>query len=71
MAVADARTPLIFVNAWNDSQPQGAILEPDIHNGYGFLEATRAGLSQGLTDHLRARGLRIEELGGIQPPDAK
>jgi glycosyltransferase involved in cell wall biosynthesis len=60
MAFAEAQAPLIFVNAWNDWE-QGAILEPDIHHGCSFLEATRAGLSEGLGDHLRARGLRIEE----------
>jgi len=60
MAIAEARAPLIFVNAWND-WGEGAILEPDIQHGYSFLEATRAGLSQGLADHLRARGIRIEE----------
>jgi glycosyltransferase involved in cell wall biosynthesis len=60
MAFAEARAPLIFVNAWND-WPDGAILEPDIHHGDCFLQATRAGLSQGLADYLRARGIRIEE----------
>jgi glycosyltransferase involved in cell wall biosynthesis len=59
MAFAEAQEPLIFVNAWND-WAEGAILEPDIHYGYCFLESTRAGLSQGLADHLRARGIRIE-----------
>ena len=37
--------------AWND-WTEGAILEPDSRHGYCFLEATRAGLSQGLPDHL-------------------
>lgn len=60
MAFAEARAPFIFVNAWND-WTEGAILEPDSHHGYSFLEATRAGLSQGLADYLRARGIRIEE----------
>ena len=60
MASAEARVPLIFVNAWND-WAEGAILEPDIHHGHCFLEATRAGLSQGLADYVRARGIRIEE----------
>lgn len=60
MAFAEAQAPLLFVNAWND-WGQGAILEPDNHYRYRFLEATRAGLSQGLADHLRARGFRIQE----------
>ena len=60
MAGGESRAPFIFVNAWND-WTKGAILEPDSRHGYRFLEATRAGLSQGLADHLRARGIRIEE----------
>lgn len=60
MAGGESRAPFIFVNAWND-WTEGAILEPDSRHGYCFLEATRAGLSQGLADHLRARGIRIDE----------
>jgi len=60
MAFAEARAPLIFVNAWDD-WAEGAILKPDVHHGYCFLDATRASLSQGLADHLCARGIRIEE----------
>jgi len=59
-AVAEARAPFIFANAWNN-WTEGAILEPDSHHGYRYLEATRAGLSQGLADYLRARGIKIEE----------
>jgi len=40
---------------------EDGILEPDIDDGYSFFEGTRAGLSQGLADHLRARGIRVEE----------
>jgi glycosyltransferase involved in cell wall biosynthesis/2-polyprenyl-3-methyl-5-hydroxy-6-metoxy-1,4-benzoquinol methylase len=60
MALAEVRAPLIFGNAWND-WTEGAILELDSHHGYRFLEATRTGLSQGLADCLRARGIGIEE----------
>ena len=60
MAFAEEREPLIFVNTWNDLATDG-ILEPDSDDGYAFFEATRAGLSQGLADHLRARGIRVEE----------
>jgi glycosyltransferase involved in cell wall biosynthesis/2-polyprenyl-3-methyl-5-hydroxy-6-metoxy-1,4-benzoquinol methylase len=60
IAFAEAQEPLIFVNAWNE-WAEGAILEPDAHNGHAFLEATHAGLTEGFADQLRARGIRIDE----------
>jgi glycosyltransferase involved in cell wall biosynthesis len=59
VALAEAQEPFIFVNAWNE-WAEGAFLEPDLHNGCAFLESTRSGLSEGLADHLRERGVKIE-----------
>ncbi len=39
--VADDR--LIFINAWNE-WGEGCHLEPDLHDGFGFLQATRDAL---------------------------
>jgi glycosyltransferase involved in cell wall biosynthesis len=60
MAAGESRAPFIFVDAWNN-WAEGSFLEPDNHHGYSYLEATRAGLSQGLADHLRVLGVKIEE----------
>ena len=60
IALAEAQEPLVFINAWNELA-EGAILEPDVHRGDRFLEATHAGLGEGLADHLRARGVKIDE----------
>lgn len=43
MEHATAPESLVFINAWNE-WGEGATLEPDLHFGHGFLEATRDAL---------------------------
>jgi lipopolysaccharide biosynthesis protein len=43
MELASAPESLVFINAWNE-WGEGATLEPDLHFGHGFLEATRDAL---------------------------
>jgi lipopolysaccharide biosynthesis protein len=49
---------LLFINAWNE-WGEGCSLEPDVTNGWGYLEATAAALDQALSEHasaIRKRG---------------
>jgi lipopolysaccharide biosynthesis protein len=55
-----AQEPLVFVNAWNE-WGEGTHLEPDDRFGRQWLEATRAGLADGLRDYRAAERRELSE----------